>query len=79
MPRKPVAPCVGEGMVVRRLVISARDVVFFKGVVEASEGLAAVFAERGGDLSVAAPADRARELDEVLDGLCAELRAVRAQ
>jgi hypothetical protein len=64
-------------MVVRRVVLRARDVVFFKGVVEASEGLAAVFAEHGGDLSVAAPADRARELDEVLDALCAELGAVR--
>jgi hypothetical protein len=64
-------------MVVRRVVLRARDVVFFKGVVEASEGLAAVFAERGGDLSVAAPADRARELDEVLDALCTELGAVR--
>jgi hypothetical protein len=77
MSRKPVAPCVGEGMVVRRVVLRARDVVFFKGVVEASEGLAAVFAERGGDLSVAAPAERARELDELLDALCAELGGLR--
>jgi hypothetical protein len=64
-------------MVVRRIVLRARDVVFFKGVVEASEGLAAVFAESGGDLSVAAPADRARELDGLLDALCAELGGVR--
>ena len=75
--RKPVPPCVGEGMVVRRVVVRARDVVFFKGVVEASEGLAAVFAEHGGDLSVAAPAERAAELDRVLDALCAEIGAMR--
>ena len=75
--RKPVAPCVGEGMVVRRVVLRARDVVFFKGIVEASEGLAAVFAEKGGDLSVAAPADRAAELDALLDELCTELGALR--
>jgi len=75
--RKPVPPCVGEGMVVRRVVVRARDVVFFKGVVEASEGLAAVFAEHGGDLSVAAPVDRAAELDRVLDALCAEIGAMR--
>ncbi len=77
MARKAVAPCVGEGMVVRRVVLRAPDVVFFKGGIEASEGLAAVFAESGGDLTVAAPADRAAELDALLDSLCAELRAMR--
>ena len=73
MPRKAVAACIGEGMVVRRVVMRARDVVFFKGIVEASEGLAAVFAERGGDLTVAAPSDRARELDALLRDLVHEL------
>lgn len=75
--RKAVPPCVGEGMVVRRVIVPARDVVFFKGVVEASEGLAAVFAESGGDLTVAAPVERAPELDAVLELLCAEIGAVR--
>jgi hypothetical protein len=77
MARKAVAPCVGEEMVVRRIVLPAREVVFFKGVVEASEGLAAVFAERGGDLTVAAPPGRGAELDALLDDLCAELGGVR--
>jgi hypothetical protein len=45
-------------MVVRRVVLRAPDVVFLKGVIEASEGLAAVFAESGGDLTIAAPAER---------------------
>lgn len=76
MARKAVAPCVGEGMVVRRIVLRAPDVVFFKGVIEASEGLAAVFAESGGDLTIAAPADRTAELDAVLESLCAELSAL---
>ncbi len=79
MARKPVPPCVGEGMVVRRLVVRARDVVFFKGIVEASDGLAAVHAEHGGDLLVAAPADRAAELDALLDALGPELGAIRAE
>lgn len=77
MARKAVAPCVGEGMVVRRVVLRAPDVVFFKGVIEASEGLAAVFAESGGDLTIAAPADRAAELDALLDSLCGEVGALR--
>ena len=79
MARKAVAPCIGEGMVVRRVVLRAPDVVFFKGVIEASEGLAAVFAESGGDLTVAAPSERAAELDSLLDSLCVELGALRAQ
>jgi hypothetical protein len=66
-------------MVVRRVVLRARDVVFFKGVLEASDGLAAVFAERGGDLTVAAPEGRAAELDAVLESLCQELGALRPQ
>ena len=76
MARKPVAPCVGDGMVVRRVLLRARDVVFFKGVVEASEGLAAVHAERGGDLFVVAPADRAGELDSLLEAISRELGAL---
>ncbi len=79
MARRAVPACVGEGMVVRRVVLRARDVVFFKGVLEASDGLAAVFAERGGDLTVAAPEGRAAELDAVLESLCQELGALRPQ
>jgi len=77
MARQPVPPCVGEGMVVRRVVLRSPDVVFFKGVVEACEGIAAVFAEHGGELFVAAPVGRQQELDALLDELCAELRATR--
>ena len=77
MARTAVPPCVGPGMVVRRVILAARDVVFFKGVIEASEGLASVFAEQGGDLTVAAPADRAGELDALLVLLCVELGGVR--
>ncbi len=77
MARKSVPACVGDGMVVRRVVMAAPEVVFFKGIIEASEGLAAVFAERGGELDVAAPAERIRELDALLDDLAADIRFVR--
>jgi len=66
-------------MVTRRVVMRARDVVFFKGVIEASEGLAVVFAEHGGDVLVAAPSDRAAELESVLAELCDGIGAVRAE
>lgn len=60
-------------MVTRRVLVASRDVVFIKGVIEALEGLAQVFAERGGELTIAAPLDRAAELDAMVDDLCAEL------
>jgi hypothetical protein len=71
--RKQVPPCVGPGMVVRRVLVASRDVVFVKGIVEAFEGLAQVFAVEGGSLTIAAPTDRAAELDALVDDLCAEL------
>jgi hypothetical protein len=77
MADKSVAPMIGEGMVSREVRIRAPEVVFLKGIVEASEGLAAVFAERGGDLTIASPADREAELDDLVDDLCRELGAMR--
>lgn len=59
----------------RRVLVRPRDVVYVKGILEASEGLGAMFAEAGGDLVVAAPPSRAEALDEVLRDLSAELGA----
>lgn len=64
---------VGDGMVIRRIVIRAADVVFLKGIVEAHEGIAQVFAENGGDLTLASPADRQAELDQLVDSLLLEI------
>ena len=72
-----VPPFVGEGMVTRRVTLRAKDVVFLKGIVEASEGIAQVFAEHGGDLTLASPVSRERELDLLIDDLCTELGAMR--
>jgi len=60
------------GLVVGRLRVAAEHVVFVKGVVEASEGLAGLFAERGGDLRIAAPLGREAELHELLRDLAAD-------
>lgn len=61
------------GLSVGRLVVAPEHVVFVKGVIEASDGLACLFADRGGDLRIAAPMDRAAELHELLADLSAEL------
>jgi hypothetical protein len=63
-------------MVTRRIVVRAKDVAFLKGVVEAHDGLAAVFAEAGGDLVVASPKDREAELDALVCDLAAELGGI---
>jgi hypothetical protein len=60
----------------RHLLVRNEDVVFVKGIFEASEGLCVMFAERGGELTVLAPISRARELDALLNDLARELHGV---
>lgn len=64
-----------EPLVERHVRVAARDVVFIKGICEASEGLCAMFAERGGDLVLSAPASRSRELDDLVRDLCIDFGA----
>ena len=65
-----------DGLVVRRLTVKNQDVVFVKGIFEASEGLCAMYAERGGDLTLVASVSRSHELDVVLRDLARELQGV---
>jgi hypothetical protein len=60
---------MGTGMVVRPVSVRPSEVVFVKGLVEASDGLCAVFAERGGELLLVAPRGREAELSELLADL----------
>ena len=71
-----LAELLDEGLIVRRLLVKNEDVVFVKGIFEASEGLCAMFAERGGDLTIVAPVSRELELDVVLSDLASELNGV---
>ena len=71
-----LAELLDDGLMVRRLSVKNEDVVYVKGIFEASEGLCAMFAERGGDLTIVAPISRARELDVVLRDLAGELDGV---
>lgn len=76
MSRVPVPPCVGPGMCVRRALLKPRDVVFLKGLLEAAEGVAQLFAEEGGAVTIATTNSQARDLDALLDEVFAELGAV---
>jgi hypothetical protein len=75
--KKAVPPCVGEGMVTRKVVVRASDVVLLKAIVEAHDGVAHVFGERGGELVLASPSSRERELYELVADLCVEIGAAR--
>lgn len=65
-----------SGLVIRRVSLPAKEVVFAKGILEASEGVGVLFGERGGELIAATPPTRAFELDRVLADLRDEVGAV---
>jgi hypothetical protein len=71
-----VEPLVGDEMISHRVRLRAKDVVFVKGIFEASEGLGALFAERGGDVVLAAPRSRASEFEALLRDLVTDVGAV---
>jgi hypothetical protein len=64
---------VAEGMHVRHLRVPPPDVVFVKGIIEASEGLGALFAEAGGELAIAVPRGREADLARLLEDLAGEI------
>lgn len=71
----PATPLLDHDLISRKVLVRDKDVVFVKGIFEASEGLGALFAERGGELIISAPLSRQRELDELLTDLVHELQA----
>jgi Domain of unknown function (DUF4911) len=71
-----LAELLDPAFMTRRLRVRNEDVVFVKGIFEASEGLCAMFAERGGELTLLAPISRAQELDAVLNDLAVELNGM---
>jgi hypothetical protein len=67
---------VHDGLVVRKLIVRAKDVVFVKGIIDAHDGLAHVFSENGGNLEIAAAPDRETELDAMVRDLARELDGI---
>lgn len=75
-PAPPPVEMLLGGLVTRKVRVPAREVVFVKGVIEASEGVAAVFADHGGDLTIATLPAQKDELDRILQDLAAETGAL---
>ena len=73
---RSIAPLVSGDLTLRRVRVHPREVVFLKGVLEASEGLAVMFAEDGGELTIATTASQSRELDRTLRDLQDEVPAL---
>ena len=68
-PSKLEVDAASRGLVVMRVSIDPREVVFFKSIVEASEGVASIFADKGGELTLATPSSRVEALRELLADL----------
>lgn len=66
----------GPPLVARRVRVAPTDVVYLRGIVEASEGLAIVFAESGGELLLATTPEQVDALDELLRDFQDELGAL---
>jgi hypothetical protein len=67
-----VTPLFGDEFVARLVRAPAKEVVFVKAVLEASEGLGAMFAEHGGDLTLVAHRSQQKELDTLISDLESE-------
>jgi hypothetical protein len=59
-----------------QLVVRSPDVVRVKGIIEAHDGLAQVYAAHGGELTLVACADRRDELEALAGSLAAEFAGV---
>jgi hypothetical protein len=64
---------IDDSFVLRRFAVRASEMVFVRGVLEASDGVGTPFSTTGGELVVATFLSRAAELDELLFDLRAEL------
>ena len=65
---------LGPQLTIRKLNVLARDVVFVKSIIQASDGICCVFSDGGGELLLAAAEDRAADLHRLADDLELELR-----
>jgi hypothetical protein len=67
-----------EGLCSVRLIVRAEHVVFVKGIVEAHDGLAQVYARSGGDLFLTACIDQADALRALASDLAREFEGILA-
>jgi hypothetical protein len=65
---------IDEDMVVRAIELDCKQVVYVKSIVQASEGLCCLIADRSrGPILLVAPREREADLDRLVDDLLHEL------
>ncbi|HOD24523.1 MAG TPA: DUF4911 domain-containing protein [Polyangiaceae bacterium] len=72
----PIPTVDDDALVWYRIRVVEKDVAFVRGILEASEGLACMFAEKGGDLMLVSPSSQQQRLEEVIEDLRVELGAI---
>lgn len=70
---KAVPPLLGEGLHTRTIEVRTSDVLLIRAHLEASEGLANLFAEQGGSLTLVTTAEQLDDLDHFLSDLAGEM------
>jgi hypothetical protein len=63
---------LADGLTRRRVRVADADVVWLRSVLEGYDGLAALYGDGSGIVTLTTPHDRALELDALLGDLCAE-------
>jgi hypothetical protein len=75
MPPEPLI--VGDGLTLRRLRVANADVVWLRSVLEGYDGLAALYGDGSGVVTLTTPHGLAAELDALLEELCIEAALLR--
>jgi anion-transporting ArsA/GET3 family ATPase len=73
----PKPAIAGDGLTLRRLRVANADVVWLRSVLEGYDGLAALYGDGSGVVTLSTPDALAAELDALLDELCAEAALLR--
>jgi hypothetical protein len=73
MARFPREQFIDPTHVTRRVVVAVEEVVYVRAILEANNGVAAVYSESGGDLTLVTSPCRLLELEQLLLDLKREL------
>jgi hypothetical protein len=73
----PQPAIVGDGLCLRRLRVADADVVWLRSVLEGYDGLASLYGDGSGVVTLTTPHAMAAELDALLDELCVEAVLLR--
>jgi hypothetical protein len=75
MPPEPLI--VGDGLTLRRVRVANADVVWLRSVLEGYDGLAALYGDGSGVVTLTTTHGLAAELDALLEDLCMEAALLR--